>query len=103
MLSKCTVHNSSKLRERQHCRLITEQFRPQIGNLMESKTKYLESGYKMKKTKEKAIRKAENKIQSEGTQNRNKLTFLKTQELHADIQINRPTKCINLSDLLLVV
>jgi len=83
MLAKCTAHNNWKLPEQQHCLLITEQFRPQIGNLMESKTKYLESGYKIKKKK--VICKAENKIQSEGKQNRNKLAFLKTQEFHADV------------------
>jgi hypothetical protein len=61
MLYKCTLHTDSKLTERQHCLLITEQFRPQIGNLMESKTKYLESGYKIKKQKKNVICKAKRK------------------------------------------
>jgi len=56
MLAKCTAHNNWKLPEQQHCLLITEQFRPQIGNLMESKTKYLESGYKIKKKKKSSVK-----------------------------------------------
>jgi hypothetical protein len=52
MLSKRTVQNNSKLAQRLHSPLITEQFRPQIGNLMERK-KNPESVYKIKKTAEK--------------------------------------------------